>query len=108
MEEKAASAQVMHSFKEHAESPRWLKPVAIWIVVLLLGIGTGYVLTRSGGSGGGKSIIGMPGTSSSSVEVGKTYGSNDTKTFKDSAEGTLKSGGIEGEGQYHLVRTGGD
>jgi len=36
------------------------------------------------------------------------YGSNDTKTFKDTAEGTLKEGGIDGEGAFHLERPGGD
>jgi hypothetical protein len=35
-------------------------------------------------------------------------GSNDTKTFKDTAEGTLKTGGIDGEGAFHLERPGGD
>ena len=35
-------------------------------------------------------------------------GSNDTKTFKDIAEGDLKTGGIDGEGQFHLQRPGGE
>jgi hypothetical protein len=43
-----------------------------------------------------------------SVQKGDVVGSDDTKTFKDVAEGTLKPGGIEGEGQFHLVRPGGD
>ena len=30
------------------------------------------------------------------------------KTFKDIAEGILKGGGINGEGQFHLVRPGGE
>ncbi|HEX8931879.1 MAG TPA: hypothetical protein VF810_01865, partial [Patescibacteria group bacterium] len=32
----------------------------------------------------------------------------DIKIFKDVAEGKLENGGINGEGQYHLVRPGGD
>lgn len=43
----------------------------------------------------------------SSVEKGKIYGSDDASTFKDIAEGKLKEGGIEGEGQFHLERPGG-
>ncbi len=31
----------------------------------------------------------------------------DKKTFKDSAEGTLREGGIDGEGNFHLERPGG-
>ncbi|MBI5127440.1 hypothetical protein HZA76_03205 [Candidatus Roizmanbacteria bacterium] len=37
----------------------------------------------------------------------KTVGIADKKTFKDKAEGTLKEGGIDGEGNFHLVRPGG-
>ena len=31
----------------------------------------------------------------------------DKKTFKDSAEGILREGGIDGEGNFHLERSGG-
>jgi hypothetical protein len=37
----------------------------------------------------------------------KTAGVVDKKTFKDSAEGTLREGGIDGEGNFHLERPGG-
>jgi hypothetical protein len=47
-------------------------------------------------------------SNSTSVSKGTTVGSNDTNTFKDTAEGTLKQGGIDGEGAFHLVRSGGD
>jgi hypothetical protein len=30
------------------------------------------------------------------------------KNFKDQAEGTLKEGGIDGEGNFHLERPGGE
>lgn len=32
----------------------------------------------------------------------------DTTTFKDQAEGMLREGGIDGEGNFHLERPGGD
>ena len=44
----------------------------------------------------------------SSAPKGTIVGSNDTTTFKDTAEGTLKEGGIDGEGAFHLERPGGD
>jgi hypothetical protein len=46
-------------------------------------------------------------TGVSSAQAEKTVGIADKKTFKDKAEGTLKEGGIDGEGNFHLVRPGG-
>lgn len=40
--------------------------------------------------------------------IQKTAGIADKKTFKDKAEGTLKEGGVDGEGNFHLVRPGGE
>jgi len=38
----------------------------------------------------------------------KTIGIADKKTFKDKAEGKLKEGGADGEGNFHLERPGGE
>ena len=88
-------------------STKYLTPkiIGLFLGVIVAGIVVGYGLSRLGG---------VPGTStggsaqSGQVAKGSVYGSNDTATFKDTAEGTLQSGGIDGEGQYHLVRPGGD
>src|SRR5690606_34753788 len=40
------------------------------------------------------------------VKVGDIIGTKDN-TFKDSAEGVLVKGGIDGEGSHHLMRPGG-
>jgi len=82
------------------------KIVALLILVVVFGIGTGYVF--SGGSKGSGGISGITGSITSNASKGTTVGSNDTKTYKDIAEGTLKEGGIEGEGTHHLERPGGD
>lgn len=50
-----------------------------------------------------KSSTGKTSTASS-----KSVGVVDKKTFKDSAEGILREGGIDGEGNFHLERPGGD
>ncbi|NTU72677.1 hypothetical protein HGB07_00680 [Candidatus Roizmanbacteria bacterium] len=42
------------------------------------------------------------------INTAKTAGIADKKTFKDKAEGTLREGGIDGEGTFHLERPGGD
>lgn len=70
---------------------------------IIFGIGTGLLLARNSGGVATNSVVGGENTTK-----GTTVGSNDTKTFKDKAEGVLEEGGIEGEGQFHLVRPGGD
>lgn len=79
--------------------------IIVLLVVAFLGVGTGYLLTRVG-----KTAItgGTVSTSSSEIAKGTIEGSDDLKTFKDPAEGVLKKGGVEDEGQYHLVRPGGE
>lgn len=82
-----------------------LKLIASLIVVVLLGIGSGYFLAKNTGKTG-LANLGVPG-SSSTITKGTVVGSEDIKTFKDIAEGKLEKGGIDGEGQFHLVRPGG-
>src|SRR3989344_2685504 len=65
------------------------------VLVVLAGIGTGWLLSGrvSGGSlfGGGEKAA--PGAKMEAKEAGLA----DEATFRDSAEGVLKEGGIEGE-----------
>ncbi len=44
---------------------------------------------------------------SKKIETKNKEGVVDKKTFRDQAEGTLKEGGIDGEGSFHLERPGG-
>lgn len=101
---EAGGEELMHNFSDKKKSFLTPQLLGIFLVVVLLGVGTGYFLSQQGGSttNPGKRLLG------SGVDKGKTYGDGDAATFKDTAEGTLKKGGIEGEGQYHLVRPGGD
>lgn len=95
---------VMHSFKD-SKSPKPGKIVVVFIVLVALGLGTGFALAKYSAKTG-KDIPLLP--TKNAASTGKTFGSDDTKTFKDTVEGELAEGGIEGEGQYHLVRPGGD
>lgn len=102
---KKEDEEFMHGFKETKSSFFSGKLLGALLIVVFLGIASGYFL--SGGTDKdsitpGKRLLG------SGVEKGKTYGEGDVKEFKDTAEGELKEGGIEGEGQYHLVRPGGE
>ncbi|MCL5435382.1 MAG: hypothetical protein M1405_03265 [Patescibacteria group bacterium] len=82
------------------------KIALIFVVVVLLGLGSGYVLSTRLSINGKTANIGG-NLNSSSISKGTTVGSNDTNTFKDTAQGILKQGGIDGEGAFHLERPGG-
>lgn len=103
---QTATKPIMHAFtesKSSSTSPG--KVILLLLAVALLGIGTGFGLSKFSEKTG-KNI---PLLSKEGAAIkGQTYGSDDTSTFKDTAEGVLEEGGIEGEGQYHLVRLGGD
>lgn len=80
--------------------------IIIFIVFILLGVGTGFAVAKvksSTGSSSGDSQL-----SADDTKKGAVVGSTDTETFKDMAEGTLKEGGIEDEGTHHLERPGGE
>lgn len=98
---------LVHDFKGEEGSFLSMRLVIFLIIVAVLGIGTGYYLAQNK-SGAGPLFAVTNSKGESSASKGVIVGSDDTKTFKDSAEGVLKEGGIEGEGQFHLVRPGGD
>ena len=101
---KSPNTPVMHSFKD-SKSSSPMKILVVFLVIAGLGVGTGFTLAKySGNAEKNIPLTSKDGSKSS----GKLYGSDDTKTFKDTAEGKLEEGGIEGEGQYHLVRPGGE
>jgi len=113
MEEKKESSSLMHDFngvqtktkiKSGTKNSNSMKYLGIFIVVILLGVGTGYAISSMNGASNKKAA----GAPTYSVGTGKTFGVTDTKDFPDTAEGSLKEGGIEGEGAFHLVRPGGD
>lgn len=79
--------------------------VVIFILAIVIGTGVGYTMAGSG-QAGGPSL--SPGKMVGLKNPEKTAGVKDDEKFPDTAEGTLKEGGIDGEGNFHLVRTGGD
>jgi hypothetical protein len=99
-------APVMHSFTEKQQAVSPMKLIIFLGVIALIGVGTGYGLAQFSARTG-TSIV-PAALNPNAPQKGKTYGTGDEKTFSDTAEGTLREGGIEGEGQYHLERTGGE
>jgi len=81
----------------------WKKTVltaALAFLVVAAGVGTGWLVSGKTSLFSAKSGEAAPGASKSATEAGFS----DEKTFKDSAEGILKEGGISGEGTHHLDR----
>jgi hypothetical protein len=83
------------------------KVVAILIGVVIVGVISGFLVSQTG-TLSTKNIKTGTVANGSSAAAGTIIGSNDTTDFKDTAQGTLKEGGIDGEGAFHLVRPGGD
>jgi hypothetical protein len=82
--------------------PKFVLPAVTVLVVVFLGIFTGWLLSKS-----------SPGTTAGATAGQDTsldaniIGSSNTQTYRDSATGTIEAGGLNGEGTHKLVRDGG-
>ncbi len=75
--------------------------IVVYIVLVVLGIGTGYLLSRTVKAS--TEVSEQP----KFIKTDKVIGINDTKTFKDWADGVIEKEGIGGEGTHKLIREGG-
>jgi hypothetical protein len=75
------------------------------ILVVLLGIGTGYFLS---GNVSGQVTTAPSGAAPGAQNEAMEAGVDDTTAFPDEVEGMLKEGGIEGEGTHYLDRNAGE
>lgn len=92
----------MHSINA-TETPKLLPvPVIIIVSIVILGLGSvgGFMMVK-------KTPVSVNSTKGASVQTEKAAGVIDKKTFNTDAEGILREGGIEGEGNFHLERPGG-
>jgi hypothetical protein len=101
-----SSQPVMQPFSDKKQGVSGGKVVFTLIIILLVGVGVGYGASLVSAKTG-TSIV-PSSLNPNAPTKGKIYGNGDPSVFKDTAEGVLKNGGIDGEGQYHLVRPGGD
>jgi hypothetical protein len=67
-------------------------------LIVAVGVGTGWMITKNKG---GSTNPGAVKTTDKMAVV------KDISEFKDTATGILEEGGISGEGQFHLTRSGG-
>lgn len=104
---------MVQKFTNPKKKTLWLQGywqrVLTWLVIVVLGVATGWFLSSGAtlpGRGGSKAPKGVaaPGAEDAAGEAGLA----DESTFRDSAEGKLERGGINGEGTHHLVREGGE
>ncbi len=99
MESPSPVAPIVNSLPKGGIKKVWPYIAGAFLVVLI-GIGTAWMI--SGRMAKGNSAA-APGAKVTSTEAGAL----DPKIKYDTAEGTLQSGGLNGEGTYHLVREGG-
>jgi hypothetical protein len=84
--------------------------ILITVFAVLAGVGTGFgsfKLFAKPSSGGPRSTDIQELPTAGKVKVGDVFGSTDA-SFKDSAEGYLEDGGLDGEGSHKLLRPGGE
>ncbi|MCX6816814.1 MAG: hypothetical protein NTZ93_03040 [Candidatus Beckwithbacteria bacterium] len=97
----------MMSKKPQAKSKG--KLILWFLVIILLGAGSGFGLFRLKQPGGTTGVKYLSRTATDeTMKKGATFGVQDEKSFPDLAEGQLVQGGIDGEGSHHLIREGGE
>ena len=104
--ENQNAQSVLKTFPQNKElKKRSLNTIVVTFVVVLLGISTGYLLSRTTLGSSGTSL--NPGSESDSQV--KTEETVDLSEFSEEEApiGILQKGGIDGEGTHRLERPGG-
>lgn len=104
LQEPPTVNEAVHNFDSPSAFSLNQRVYAVLGVALIFGLLSGFLISQNKGI---SSSVTKTGTVTS-VEKGTVVGSDDTKTFKDQAQGIMKKGGTDGEGAYHLVRPGGE
>ena len=79
--------------------------IALTIVAVLAGVGTGFGTFRLTNKGSAAELATAP-TATSGVNAGDEFGSKD-EAFDSHAIGYIEEGGLDGEGSHKLLRPGG-
>ncbi len=84
--------------------------IVISIIALAAGAGTGFgaYKLRANRSQVGQELGDIEEVTANKIKKGDVFGIQDESTFKDSAQGYLELGGINGEGSHKLLRPGGE
>ncbi len=76
-------------------------------LIVLLGIGSGWGLTKLVNRGQSVSGTQLSVEEGEKLKVGQTYGQT-AEVFKDKVLGVIEKGGINGEGTHKILREGGE
>ena len=99
MDPQNQTAPVMKIFTQ-SRSKKYLPYVVGALLVVLVGVGTAWMVSgRMNGS--------YPGAAPGAKVTSTSAGALDPKIKYDTATGTLQNGGLNGEGNFNLVRDGG-
>ena len=91
---------LIHSFESENKGISYSRLIILLFLSLLIGGLSGFGLSKIQISSKGEKEF---------VKASKNaVGVMDKKTFRDKAEGILREGGIDGEGNFHLERPGGE
>src|ERR1700722_2027642 len=101
----AGQQPVMRPISSPKHGVSSLKVLLVLLLMIILGTGVGYGASFFSAKTG-TSLV-PAALNPNAPTKGKIYGNGDTSIFKDTAEGVLQNGGDQGDGEYHLVRTGG-
>lgn len=107
MDNKKDSPSIMHGLTGDNKSFFSRKILVIIFVTVLLGLTTGFMLSKTNQGSKSTGVVSKL-VNKTTIRKGEVFGSDDLDIYKDNAEGVLKEGGVEDEGQYHLVRPGGE
>lgn len=101
MLEETKNRRFIHSISEEANEVPIKKIALLFCLTAIFGIFSGFIVYKT-------KTLWHKRQENVSQKPKKIVGIQDKKTFKDHAEGILKEGGIDGEGQFHLERPGGE
>ena len=107
------TSPIMNRSQKGSQPMKKKMPLLIASVAIVAGVLTGLGAQKlAAQSGIASNITGGPEPVSQiagdTINNGDVFGVPDEQTFKDSAEGYLEIGGLNGEGSHKLVRAGGD
>ncbi len=80
--------------------------IGFFALAIILGVFTGAMVKNLNSSSPGENLRGVD-IDETSLQVGDSFGVDDTDLFPDKVTGYLEKGGINGEGTHSLLRTGG-
>lgn len=105
--ENTPNQPMLRSFTNSNQQPK-RNPLSVILVlalvVVLAGVGTGYVIAKSGGS---TSTAEQATPSDTNLAANEAGISDESQFEEDAPEGILQEGGLNGEGTHHIDRNAG-